>query len=374
MKAATPPASHLAAVLEHFNAPYTLKQVPGHGDPQGPDLLIRVLAASYCHTDSVFASGGLSQNLPLVGCHEFAGEIVAIGPDVPESLGLATGVRVGVPGRAYHPCGQCFECSNNGRDPVGYSPYCPQAGNLGLTRDGGFQQYCLVDSRQVAPLPASLSSPQAAAMMCAGLTVWSALHHPAVEKCKTIAILGAGGGLGHLGVQFAAYLRFKVLAIDANDRSLGLLHEVKSAMGDAGSRVDIVDVRTTSPDDIKTTLDAQGAGHPTELGVEAVILLPDSQAAFDTGMRILRNHGTMVVVSFPKEKLRVSAQDLVFRDIAVVGSLVGRNHQLREMLAFASDYGVQARVQTYPLERINDLVKDSHGGIAGKLVVDMEHE
>lgn len=80
-------------------------------------------------------------------------------------------------------------------------------GNLGMNRDGGLQGYCIVDSRQVAPIPAEMSAIDAAPMMCASLTVWNALGRAVVilEKgggeCLTNAISGAGGGLGHTGVQ-----------------------------------------------------------------------------------------------------------------------------------------------------------------------------
>lgn len=364
----------LAAVVEQFNQPYALKHIPRPGDPQGHDLLIKVLAASYCHTDAVFAAGGMFQDLPRVGCHEFAGEIVAAGPDVAAADdGLAVGTRVGVPGRAYHPCGSCYECSHPGKDRPGYSPYCPKAFNLGLTRDGGFQEYCLVDSRQVAPLPDGLAAVQAAPLMCAGVTIWSALQHEKVRGARTVAILGAGGGLGHLGVQFAAHLGMEVLAVDADDAAIGLLERVKSGLGPAGASVHVVDGRKGSVKDMKALVQGDVApGTPdSEVGLDAAILLPESQAAFDQGMALLRNHGVMVVVSFPKKKLEVSAGDLVFRDISLVGSLVGRNHQIREMLQFAQKHEVKAEVQAYKFEDINQLVQDSHKGGSGKLVVDM---
>lgn len=363
----------LAAVVEQFGQPYALKRIPRPGEPQGHDMLVKVLAASYCHTDAVFASGGMSQELPRVGCHEFAGEIVAAGPDAAADGELAVGARVGVPGRAYHPCGSCYECTHPGKDRPGYSPYCPRAFNLGLTRDGGFQEYCLVDSRQVAPLPDGLAAVRAAPLMCAGVTIWSALQHEKVRGARSVAILGAGGGLGHLGVQFAARLGKEVLAVDADDAAIGLLERVKAGLGPAGASVHVVDGRRESVEDMRAL--AQGEVAPgaldSELGLDAAILLPESQAAFDQGMALLRNHGVMVVVSFPNKKLEVSASDLVFRDISVVGSLVGRNHQIREMLQFSQEHGVQAEVQAYRFEDINQLVQDSHKGGAGKLVVDM---
>jgi D-arabinose 1-dehydrogenase-like Zn-dependent alcohol dehydrogenase len=209
-----------AQVLEAFNTPYTLKDVPKPPNPEGHDLLVRILAASYCHTDAVFAYGAMSQQLPRVGSHEFAGEVVSMGSSVPKSLGLSSAVAVGVPGRAYHPCGQCKECTENETDPEGYGVYCTKAGNLGLMRDGGFQDYCLVDSRQVAPIPPGMAVVDTAPLMCAGITIWRALNRGGVELKegggvrKKIAISGAGGGLGHLGVQFAVKFGCEVVAID----------------------------------------------------------------------------------------------------------------------------------------------------------------
>lgn len=362
----------LAAVVERFGAPYDMRRVPRPPQPEGQDLLVKVLAASYCHTDAVFAAGGLSQTLPRIGCHEFAGEITALGPDVQPDLGLAVNMRVGIPGRAYRPCGSCFECSQPSGDPVGYSPYCPKAGNLGLTADGGFQEYCVVDSRQVAPIPDGLTAVQTAPLMCAGLTIWAALHHEKVRRARKVAILGAGGGLGHLGIQFAAHLGMEVLAVDANDQSLEIIQSIKEGMGVAGQRVHAADARRADADALFRKIGGADSAIPTtERGVDAAILLADSQAAYDQGMRLLRNHGVMVVVSFPHAPLQVNAHDLVFRDISVVGSLVGRNHQLREMLRFALKHKVFARVKTFPLRQLNDLVEYSTPGHGGKLVVDM---
>lgn len=363
----------LAAVLERFNEPYVLKDIPRPGPPEGHDLLIKVLAASYCHTDAVFASGAMAKDLPRIGCHEFAGEIVSLGPEVSSHLGLAEGTRVGVPGRAYHPCSSCFECTNPGKDAPGYSVYCPRAGNLGLTRDGGFQQYCLVDSRQVAPIPEGMTAVETAPLMCAGLTIWAALHHEKLRSVRKIGILGAGGGLGHLGVQFAAHLGLEIIAIDTNDQSLALLERLVGRMGPVGRQVKVVDVRKQDASAILELVGETNSANkpPTELGLEAVILLPESQRAFDTGMELLRNHGTMVVVSFPEKKLEISARDLVFRDIAVVGSLVGTNRQLREMLDFVSCHKIAAELRTFPFRQLNELVEEYHKGAGGKLVVDM---
>ncbi|XP_014561633.1 hypothetical protein COCVIDRAFT_11736 [Bipolaris victoriae FI3] len=358
------PSTMRAAVIEEFQKPYQFREIPTPGKPTGHDLLIKVLAASYCHTDAVLVEGKMSQDLPRIGCHEFAGRVVAAGSDVSKDLNIAIGDEVGVPGRAYHPCGTCNECILDHGDPEGYSPYCTEAKNLGLTMDGGFCEYALVDSRQVAPIPEGMTALEAAPLMCAGLTIWSALER--VKEASTIAIIGAGGGLGHLGVQFAAHLGKRTVAVDRGDGPLKLLKTLVDQMGPStpGSTL-LVD---SLVHDAKYVVQDVMNG-----GVEAVVFLPESQAAFAYGMQLLRNHGTMVVVSFPGE-LRFSAKDLVFRDIKVIGSLVGRNHQLRQMLNFAAKNKIEAVTTLYALEDLNDLVNQHRTGMGGKLVVDMNQK
>ncbi|KAF2021162.1 GroES-like protein [Aaosphaeria arxii CBS 175.79] len=374
------PSRMRAAILEHFNEPYKLiyMDTPLARYLEGHDILVQVLAASYCHTDAVFALGSMGHSTPRVGCHEFAGQVVALGPQVEvESLGLTVGSKVGVPGRGYRPCGECKECIIAGAHPKArakrYSPFCPHMKNLGFTADGGFQQYAIVDSRQVAPLPECMTAVQAAPLMCAGLTVWAALE--LARNChgaRKVAIIGAGGGLGHIGVQFAAHLGMDVLAVDASDAPLSLLSTViKSLPSSMSNRVSIHDARRLN---VERALQAVGENRAVEgelAGVDAVVLLPDSQAAFDTGMKLLRNHGTMVVVSFPKNGFNLDAKDVVFRDIRVVGSLVGYNHQLRDMLAFADANAINVSIRTFALDDIQSLVQESHRGEGGKLVVDM---
>lgn len=367
-----------AQVLEAFNQPYAFKDKTRPAEPTGKDILVQVQAASYCHTDAVFASGAMWQDLPRVGSHEFAGVIVSQGPDVSPELGLRNGAAVGVPGRAFHPCGACYECRHNDGDPAGYGVYCSKAGNLGLSRDGGFQEFCIVDSRQVAPVPSNMTAVDTAPLMCAGLTIWNALEAGRVELRKgggegrTIAISGAGGGLGHLGIQFAVKLGSDVVAIDASDPNLALVRKVVDSLGPLASKVTVVDARKQSAEEVRI----QACGEPEndlpgEKGVDALLVLPEAQEALTYGMKLIKDHGVCVTVSFPKEGFLIQPRDLVFRHIEMRGVLVGRNRQLRAMLAFAGEENVRAVVTTYRLEDLNKLVDDQHRGATGKLVIDM---
>ncbi|KAB2568543.1 hypothetical protein DBV05_g12776, partial [Lasiodiplodia theobromae] len=167
-----------AQQLHAYNTPYTLSSTLPLPTPTHPnDLLIRVTAASYCHTDAVLAAGqmpGLPASFPHIGSHEFAGVVVAHSSSSSPPSALSTssfppGTRIGVPGRAFRPCGTCCECrktAGNAQDDdaPGYSVYCTGAGveNCGISRAGGFAEYAVVDARQVAPLPDGMAAVEAA--------------------------------------------------------------------------------------------------------------------------------------------------------------------------------------------------------------------
>ncbi|KAK1767583.1 putative alcohol dehydrogenase protein [Phialemonium atrogriseum] len=365
-----------AQFLDAFNTPYALRSVPLPELSSPHDILIKVDAASYCHTDAVLAAGQMLPNppsFPHIGCHEFAGTIVGLPPNSSPSSSpsFRIGDRVGVPGRSFHPCGTCFECASGptpeepDADPPGYSVYCPRSHNNGLSGPGGFREYAVVDSRQVAPIPEGMSAVNTAALMCAGVTVYAALKRCGLKPGQRVGVMGCGGGLGHLGLQFAVNMGLKVVGVDNADAPLQLARSIAE-----GAR--IVDARAEKAADVVTQLGQEdGKQDRGDMGLDAVIVLPESQAAFDYGVALLRNHGKCIVVSFPEKGFHLSARDVVFRDISIVGSLVGSNKTLREMLQFAAEHNVKANIKTFPLSRLNDLVTEYHRGRGGKLAIDM---
>ncbi|KAI0905056.1 alcohol dehydrogenase-like protein [Ustulina deusta] len=361
-----------AQFLDAFNTPYVLRSVPLPALDSQHDILIKVDAASYCHTDAVLAAGQMQPNpprLPHVGCHEFAGTVVALSNDSSSTFGI--GDRVGVPGRSFQPCGECFECAagptleDPDADPPGYSVYCSKALNNGISRDGGFREYAVVDGRQLSPIPDNLSAVDTAVLMCAGVTIYNALQRCALQPGQRVGIVGCGGGLGHLGLQFATKMGLKVVGVDNADAPLKVARDLATSAR-------IVDARVENADEIAVELGKEdGKKDRGDMGLDSVIILPESQKAFDYGVGLLRNHGKCVVVSFPERGFHVSARDIVFRDISIVGSLVGSNKTSRAVLRFAAEHEVKAVLKTFPLSRLNDLVAEYHKGEGGKLVIDM---
>ncbi|KAL2421569.1 alcohol dehydrogenase [Exophiala dermatitidis] len=375
-----------AWVLTMFNTPYELQEIPVPTIQDPHDILVQVDAASYCHTDAVLAAGSMHPpSLPHIGCHEFTGTVVAVHAHAHahspsnQSQSQSTpvhdvhiGDRVAVPGRGYHVCGKCMECRNpSGPEPddPGFSVYCPYAGGgLGVGRPGGFQEYALVDARQAALIPSGMTAVEVAPLMCAGLTIYAALRKCRLQPGQRVGIIGCGGGLGHLGLQFATKMGLRTTGVDVSPQALKLAREL-----DTGAT--IVDASLQKPEDVRRNMgEEDGRDHIAEMGLDAALILPESQKSFDYGVELVRNGGLVQVISFPPDGFHASANDLVFRRVRVEGSLIGSNRAMRDMFDFCVKHGVRAKIRTYPFEKLNELVEDYHSGVGGKLVLDMSRK
>src|SRR5712692_3475378 len=172
-------------------------------NPGAGHVRIRVQACGICHSDSVTKEGlfpGIQY--PRVPGHEVAGVIDAVGPDAP---GWEPGQRVGVGWNGGY-CGYCDPCRR------GAFFACVRGQTTGVTYDGGYGEYLIAPASAVARLPAELPPAEAAPLMCAGLTTFNALRNSGARPGDVVAVLGLGG-LGHLGVQYAAKMGFHTVGI-----------------------------------------------------------------------------------------------------------------------------------------------------------------
>jgi D-arabinose 1-dehydrogenase-like Zn-dependent alcohol dehydrogenase len=217
-----------AMVVPHAGGKFTLEErdVPAPGPHEA---LLRVHACGVCHSDSITVEGHLPGiGYPRVPGHEVIGTIEALGAGVE---GWTLGTRVGVgwwPGA----CGYCGACRR------GDTFACENVhGGTGVTRDGGYATHMLADASALARLPDALDAVEAAPLLCAGITTFNALRHCGAGPGDLVAVQGVGG-LGHLGVQFAARLGFRVVAVnrgrgkEALARSLGAHGYIDSAAED----------------------------------------------------------------------------------------------------------------------------------------------
>lgn len=178
--------------------------------PKPNEILINVKFSGVCHTDLHAWKGDwpLPTKLPLVGGHEGAGEVVAIGENVQGwEIGDLAGIKW-INGT----CLNCEFCQNSNESN------CAKADMSGYTHDGTFQQYATADAVHAARIPKGTDLASVSPILCAGITVYKALKTSGAKPGQWVAISGAAGGLGSLALQYAKAMGFRVLAVDGGDK------------------------------------------------------------------------------------------------------------------------------------------------------------
>jgi D-arabinose 1-dehydrogenase-like Zn-dependent alcohol dehydrogenase len=184
------------------NGPFEIVQRP-MPEPGVGSVRIRVQACGICHSDSVVKAGHYPGiQYPRVPGHEVAGVIDAVGNG---SAGWQPGQRVGVGWNGGY-CGHCDHCRR------GEFFACVTGQVTGITYDGGYAEYMIAPASAVALMPTELPAVEAAPLMCAGVTTFNALRNVGARPGDIVAVLGLGG-LGHLGVQYAAKMGFHTVGI-----------------------------------------------------------------------------------------------------------------------------------------------------------------
>src|SRR5437762_5613813 len=263
-------------------------------DPLAGYVRIRVEACGVCHSDSATVEGILPIEWPRVPGHEVVGRIDLVGEGVE---GWVVGQRVGV-GFLGGSCGHCEYCRDG--DLVN----CVNQGFTGVQQNGGYAEVMIAKASSLMAVPDELSSINAAPLLCAGLTTFSALRNSPAKAGDLVAVLGIGG-LGHLGVQYARHMGFEVAAIGRGTdkaelaKKLGAHHYIDSA--------------ATNPAE---ALQALGG---------AVVVLATASAGKAAGETVkgLRPRGVMIEVGAPAEPIEVSPTDLLFGSRKVEGALTG---------------------------------------------------
>jgi D-arabinose 1-dehydrogenase-like Zn-dependent alcohol dehydrogenase len=183
-------------------APYTVVQVPKR-EPGLAQVRVTVEACGVCHSDSMITSGHLpGVEFPVTTGHEIAGRIDAIGQGV-DGFSVGDRVAIGWYGGGDGTCEACRE---------GDGVNCPELKIPGVAYAGGYADSVVVPAVALARIPDELTAVEAAPLACAGVTTFNALRRSAARPGDLVAILGLGG-LGHLGVQFAAAMGFETVAI-----------------------------------------------------------------------------------------------------------------------------------------------------------------
>ena len=292
-------------------------------DPGPGEVRIRIDACGVCHSDSATVEGILPIEWPRVPGHEVVGRIDLVGEGVE---GWVVGQRVGV-GFLGGCCGHCEYCRDG--DLVN----CVNQGFTGVQQNGGYAEVMIAKASSLMAVPDELSSVDAAPLLCAGLTTFSALRNSPARAGDLVAVLGVGG-LGHLGVQYARHMGFEVIAIDRGGddkaelaKKLGAHHYVDGAVTD-----------------IAKALQERG-------GAQVVLVTASGGKAVAAAVKGLRRGGVVISLGATDEPIELSAFELLFKSLGVAGALTGTPAAGDATLRFRALSDVAAMVETMPLER-----------------------
>ena len=305
-------------------------------DPLAGYVRIRVEACGVCHSDSATVEGILPIEWPRVPGHEVVGRIDLVGEGVE---GWVVGQRVGV-GFLGGSCGHCEYCRDG--DLVN----CVNQGFTGVQQNGGYAEVMIAKASSLMAVPDELSSVDAAPLLCAGLTTFSALRNSPARAGDLVAVLGVGG-LGHLGVQYARHMGFEVIAIDrgGDDKA-----ELAKKLG-AHRYID------SAVTDIAKALQERG-------GAQVVLVTASGGKAVAAAVKGLRRGGVVISLGATDEPIELSAFELLFKSLGVAGALTGTPAAGDATLRFSALSDVAAMVETMPLERAPEVYAKMMSGQA----------
>ncbi|MFJ5121320.1 alcohol dehydrogenase [Kitasatospora sp. NPDC088548] len=292
---------------------------PGH-------VRVAVDACGICHSDVLFVEAGLpGVRFPLVPGHEIAGRIEALGelrhhPD----WKVGDRVAVGWFGGSCHHCTPCRQ---------GDFIVCENLKVPGWAYDGGFAETVIAPVDALARIPDALAATDAAPMACAGVTTYNGLRRSSARPGDLVAVLGIGG-LGHLGVQYAAAMGFETVAIargaDKADfaKRLGAHHYIDS----------------TADTTVADALQSLG-------GAKVVLATAANSSAITATVDGLSHRGELVVIGADPDPLGISPVQLLMSGKIVRGHPSGTAQDVQDTMAFSALHGIRPTVEVVPLDQ-----------------------
>ena len=310
-------------------------------DPGAGEIRLRVEACGVCHSDAMTIEGlwpGI--RYPRIPGHEVSGVVDAIGAGV---HGWNVGARAGI-GWFGGSCGYCRHCRRD------RAFACENVHEVtGITRDGGYATHMVAHASAVARVPDDLDSVGSAPLLCAGVTTFNALRHSGAGPGDLVAVHGVGG-LGHLGIQFAARQGFRTVAVNRGRdketlaRSLGASDYIDSAAEDPAK-----------------ALTAMG-------GAKAILATVTNGQAMQAIAGGLGPNGVMMVIG-AVGPLTVNSLDLIGKSAAIHGWYSGVARDSEDTLLFSRLNKVASMNEVYPLAKAQDAYERMMSGKARFRVV-----
>ncbi|MGH9434061.1 MAG: alcohol dehydrogenase catalytic domain-containing protein [Terriglobia bacterium] len=307
------------AVVEKKGGPLVTEERPVP-EPGPREVRIKVHACGVRHSDQFIVDGiWPGFRLPRVPGHEVAGVVDILGSEV---YGVKCGQRVGVGWYGGH-CGVCSACRE------GDFTICENPRITGLTHDGGYAEYMIASADSLAFIPDSIPLPEAAPLLCAGLTTFNALRNSGARPGDLVAVLGVGG-LGHLGIQFACAMGFHVVAVSRGEEKA-------------------IEAQKLGAHDFIDTTKGDPAGALRKLGGARVILATASSGhAASSLVEGLARNGCLMLLAGTPDSVTVKPGFLIAGRRRVQGWSSGQASDSTDTLRFAAQASIRPVIEGFP--------------------------
>ncbi|KAE8151608.1 chaperonin 10-like protein [Aspergillus avenaceus] len=336
------PQTYKRAVFKSAGAPLVIEDA--RLTAPGPnEILVKVEACGVCFSDLYAQSNVMGGGFPIVPGHEIVGRVAAIGEHVSD---WAVGDRIGGAWHGGHD-GTCKACRQ------GWYQMCDSRVVNGETKNGGYAEYCFINKEAAVRVPAHVPAARYAPILCAGVSVFNALRHMNIPAGETVAVQGLGG-LGHLAIQFAHKMGYRVVAIsrdgskEALARDLGAHEYIDSSQGDVGQAL-------------------QRLG-----GVSLVVTTAPAVEAISPLLKGLGILGKLLLLSVPGE-LTIDTGTMLTYGLSVQVWPAGHATDSEEAIAFTELQNIDCQVEEFPLEKANDACEAMRTGtVRFRAVITME--
>ncbi|UKY48767.1 alcohol dehydrogenase [Streptomyces inhibens] len=304
---------------------------PGH-------VRIAVDACGICHSDAFFVNAAFpGVRFPMVPGHEIAGRIEEVGEGTYSGWQVGDRVAVGWFGGS---CGHCTPCRQ------GDFMVCENLKVPGWAYDGGYAEAVIAPVDALARIPDALAAPDAGPLACAGVTTYNGLRRSSARSGDLVAVLGIGG-LGHLGVQYAAAMGFETVAIARGAgkadfaKQLGAHHYVDS----------------TADTPVGDALQSLG-------GAKVVLATAANSEAITATVDGLTHRGELVVIGADPDPLGISPTQLLMSGKIVRGHPSGTAQDVQDTMAFSALHGIRPMTEIMPLDQAPDAYQKMLSGTA----------
>jgi D-arabinose 1-dehydrogenase-like Zn-dependent alcohol dehydrogenase len=308
-----------AVQVEKAGGPLQLveRDVP---EPGAGQVRIAVEACGVCHSDAITKEGWMPVQFPRTPGHEVVGKIDAVGAGV---SAWKVGQHVGVGWHGGH-CGQCTSCRS------GDFVTCEKQQVTGISYDGGYAEYMVAPQEALARVPEGMKSEDVAPLLCAGVTTFNSLRNMDLRAGDLVAVQGIGG-LGHLGIQYANKLGFRVVALSRGGDKEKLARELG-----AHEYID--------------TEKEKAAEALQKLGGARVIMVTSSSASLAAGLvGGLARNGTLLLLGAGAEPIQLGAIPLIMKRLRVQGWPSGAPQDSQETMEFSALTSVASRNEVFSL-------------------------